>query len=366
MSFIKNLDRGSALLVVRAMIDAKSIEPKTLQELIIPCIEIDFSCAVQDLLADDRIDPGFNDDEILQRAVQMDRQSIVLILIQDRPSVIKKLDRGNAIVVVRAMIDSKSVKPKTLQELIIPCIELNFSCAVQDLLADDRIDPSFNDNDVLKKAVTLNHVQIVLELIQDDRVDPSVNDNQTLIWACINGHEEIVELLLKDPRVDPVANCNAPIIVATSSGHTKIVQMLLAKESVSAADNDCTIQLAAKKGHIDIVKLLLEVNKANKSNCQSALAKAIKYGHEEIVKLLLDHSVDVDMKFFIEKANEFDKPVIAKMLVEYQKKNVLAMLNSDLSLKEKQDYLNKFPCTSIRIETDLQTGEKKCCMVFKI
>jgi ankyrin repeat protein len=47
-------------------------------------------------------------------------------------------------------------------------------------------------------ALKKEHLEIVELLLKDKRVDPSDNNNYLIRWASINGHLEIVELLLKD------------------------------------------------------------------------------------------------------------------------------------------------------------------------
>ena len=55
------------------------------------------------------------------------------------------------------------------------------------------------------------YLEIVQELLKDNRVDPSANNNDAIQWASGNGHLEVVEELLKDNRVDPSANDNYAI-----------------------------------------------------------------------------------------------------------------------------------------------------------
>jgi len=46
-------------------------------------------------------------------------------------------------------------------------------------------------------------VDIVKLLLADDRVNPSDQNNLALLWASLNCHIEVVSLLLSCPRVDP-------------------------------------------------------------------------------------------------------------------------------------------------------------------
>jgi hypothetical protein len=43
-------------------------------------------------------------------------------------------------------------------------------------------------------------------LLADERVDPSANDNYAIRFAAKNGHKEVVKILLADERIDPSAD----------------------------------------------------------------------------------------------------------------------------------------------------------------
>src|SRR5215217_300964 len=55
---------------------------------------------------------------------------------------------------------------------------------------------------ILKNASTTGHSEVVKMLLADERVDPSANNNSAIQGASMKGHLEIVELLLADERVD--------------------------------------------------------------------------------------------------------------------------------------------------------------------
>ena len=73
------------------------------------------------------------------------------------------------------------------------------------LLADERVDPSDDDNLAIRDASREGHSDVVLRLLQDQRVDPSDFHNEAIRFAAANGHLEIVRILIKDSRVDPYA-----------------------------------------------------------------------------------------------------------------------------------------------------------------
>jgi len=166
---------------------------------------------------------------------------------------------------------------------------------IQALLRDPQVDPSFDNNWSIKRAVEAGNVDIVRLLLSNPRVDPSDENNYAIITAAENGHIEIVKLLLNNPRVDPSERDNWAIRSAAMNGHLEIVKLLLTYQRVdpSSFDNHA-IQLAAENGHLEIVKLLLNDDNVDPSdNDNHAIQEAAMNGHLEIVKELLnDDRVD--------------------------------------------------------------------------
>ena len=70
------------------------------------------------------------------------------------------------------------------------------------LLADERVDPSADNNLLIREAENNNRVEIVKLLLADERVDPASNNNYAVRVAREKGYFEVVELLLNDPRVN--------------------------------------------------------------------------------------------------------------------------------------------------------------------
>ncbi len=126
------------------------------------------------------------------------------------------------------------------------------------LLEDDRVNPSADNNFAIKQASRSNHPKVVKLLLEDDRVDPSADNNDSIIQASINGHSEVVKLLLADKRVDPSADDNDAIISASIWGYSEVVKLLMADERVnSSAKNNDAIMQASIFGRSKVVKLLL-------------------------------------------------------------------------------------------------------------
>jgi len=90
-------------------------------------------------------------------------------------------------------------------------------------------------------------------LLKQFDIDPSINDNQILRESCCNGSTFIVKVLLKDKRVNPESQHNAPLKCACQSGSTEIVKMLL---NAGVRPSTEALHLAHSNNHTDIVKML--------------------------------------------------------------------------------------------------------------
>lgn len=89
----------------------------------------------------------------------------------------------------------------------------------------------------LSFACQNGHVNVIRELLKDDRVDPSANQNAALILACRNGRRDAVEELLKDQRVNPQDQEHRALKVATENGHFHVRTLLLAHPKSDSSTN---------------------------------------------------------------------------------------------------------------------------------
>src|SRR5215217_2379231 len=76
---------------------------------------------------------------------------------------------------------------------------------------------------ILKNASMKGQIEVVKRLLADERVDPSANNNRAIKGASENGHSEVVKRLLADERVNPSANDNWAIKRASANGHSEVV-----------------------------------------------------------------------------------------------------------------------------------------------
>jgi len=110
------------------------------------------------------------------------------------------------------------------------------TATVKFLLADKRVDPSDQLNTVIIAALVCGYVDIVKLLLTDERIDVSEYSFESVVR---NGNVEIVKILLDDGRVNPSFENNLLIRIATENGNDEIVQLLLADVRVSSTiDNN--------------------------------------------------------------------------------------------------------------------------------
>jgi len=107
------------------------------------------------------------------------------------------------------------------------CREGNID-AVKEMLNDPEVDPAYDDNYPIQKAVFYGNVSVVQELLKDLRVDPSGDNNFALCWSAESKNaDKTIELILKDSRVDPTENDNEPLINACRAENYNVVKVLL-------------------------------------------------------------------------------------------------------------------------------------------
>lgn len=154
---------------------------------------------------------------------------------------------------------------------------------VKEILEDGRFLVSSHELQMaaIKKNPSL--FSLVLSYTKED-----VNKNKLLVTIAGCTSAKIIQILLKDPSVDPSFNRNAAIRRAIMKENTEVVSALLADPRVDPSDMNHTAFIeAAIRGYVEITRLLLAHPKVNPSFCDNyALKEARRRGHLEIVRLL--------------------------------------------------------------------------------
>ncbi len=260
------------------------------------------------LLADKRVDPTerdhlVNEENALDTAIMYHKVDVVKTLLADA-RVRKQLKEDPDLSLV--IEGSDMMKPEASEKE---------NAAILKLLLE-HIDPSWSNQWAIRAVQTPSQLKV---LLADPRVDPSVN-NQEVLFSHYKRFGEVktglknikptqdylrkshihtrtsllerIKLLLNNSRVDPSARNNTLIHHAASAqGDVDIVKILLKDKRVDPTVNsNSAIALASKNGHIDVVRLLLsDVRVDPTSYDHYALTHASKNGYEAIVALLLAH-----------------------------------------------------------------------------
>ena len=181
------------------------------------------------LLKDPRVDPTVQNNNALKCAARNGHTEVVKLLLQD------------------SRVDPNSAQNNPLKL----AAENNQINMVMLLLSDPRVVP---DDFIFRWAIDKGHSNVVSKILES--LSPEIN--AALVTSLYKGYTEIVKLLLADERVDPTWNDNKAIRVASKKGYTEIVKRLLSDSRVNpeAFDNEA-IKSAYKNNHIEVIKLLI-------------------------------------------------------------------------------------------------------------
>lgn len=162
------------------------------------------------LLADPRIDPanGGESNYILTDACLYRRHDMLQLLIKDGRATTQQFKQA---IVELAISGDDAETVQMLLSLVRPCdsslstaIHYGRERIVAALLDDGRIDPHYDNGDVLFSAVERGRIGVVRALLADPRVDPTVENNRALELALnldSDENAEIATLLLMNDRV---------------------------------------------------------------------------------------------------------------------------------------------------------------------
>lgn len=197
-----------------------------------------------------------------------------------------KAIRTNNISAVKRFLDEPQTIP-TLHMVIQTAIRRGNIEIVKMILNSNHLDPSFDDNFLIKEASKGGYAEIVGILLSDSRVDPTVENNLPIRVAVENSRLETVKLLLNDERVNAGADNNFSINIAIRYNFTKITLLLLSNPNVDPSTVN-NVYESIKNCNIDILSALIADSRVNPGIQEDkALEKACKKGYCNMVKILL-------------------------------------------------------------------------------
>lgn len=149
------------------------------------------------------------------------------------------------------------------QVALLAAIERNQEDVVRSFVVDPTFDPSFNDNEAIRRASRLKgRTSIIKLLLYNSKVDPAARDNEAIREAAANGDQRTVFALLASGKVDPGARDSEALrkIVAAPDVYDRsaVIMQMLAYASVdpSANDNEALISAVCTDSH-SVLRLFL-------------------------------------------------------------------------------------------------------------
>lgn len=139
---------------------------------------------------------------------------------------------------------------------VVLAIKKGYTEIVKLLIVNDKVDPSFNNNEFIIEASAKGDIEIVRMLLADKRVDPSANNNKAIRSASEMSRNKIVKILLDNERANPFFQINKDIkrIAADNNNLTKTLKSL----STVITENNTTNDIS-KDNCTEQMKLLLEI-----------------------------------------------------------------------------------------------------------
>lgn len=171
---------------------------------------------------------------------------------------------------------------------------MNNQCeTVQFLLTQTSVDPAKYSLDLLKDVASRGYTNVLRLLINDGRIPVREHGNQLLIWAIQKSCYNLVYLLLDLPEVDPSFDNDEPLKIAITTMKNKIAKLLLIKGRVNPARNPSNHFLVlvstSGPGMDDVLKLILRDKRVKVTESDSAMiTERITSTHDEYIHILID------------------------------------------------------------------------------
>ena len=200
---------------------------------------------------------------------------------------------------------------------------------IPDHLLEDYIFPYLSANEIDNfMSSQYDHVKSIIKIWNPrkrmkllkrelERIDPSFEDNYLLRYAAAKGMKDIVKFLLQYPSVDPTAKDNWALILARENNHKEVYNVLeqhlskhdietgrinLLKSSRALLSDIIRADFDGARVRKDL-KLLLETSTKILPHLEEAILDAIRLGRTQLAKIMLffvafDHSFFNHMVLF--------------------------------------------------------------------
>ncbi|TPX58239.1 hypothetical protein PhCBS80983_g03280 [Powellomyces hirtus] len=193
---------------------------------------------------------------------------------------------------------------------------LGHAAVVEVLLKDDRMDPSSDSNEALRKASANGHAAVVSQLLRHPKVDPSP---YAFYESIERGHVAVMDVLLRDGRYDAAWRVSGRCLalwMADDHQQLGVVDRLMQDPRVDSTGGDSfPVVLAAGLSYVDILARLLQDARVNPNEPGIITAAVLNGGVAPTRLLLQHHSMNINDPFIMETTIEFCKIEILELLL---------------------------------------------------
>lgn len=135
--------------------------------------------------------------------------------------------------------------------------------AIKYLLHDRKVDPSLDNDVVLRAAIFSENIQALKLLLADDRVVIGNVPEYTLMGPIKHGEVEFVRLILDDKRFKKTPQIGTPLCDILENGHVEMAKLLISKRLANVNqeyrnnDSDYPLRFACKNENIEFLSFLI-------------------------------------------------------------------------------------------------------------
>ena len=173
---------------------------------------------------------------------------------------------------------------------------------MRELLSCSRVDARADNDLPMAMAAMFNHVDAG-KLLVEHGAPAGVEGQRPLLLAAQNGSTEFFEWLVQQPGVDPAFDDNDPLQRAVIRSNVDIVDILLTLDPPRGVDpaskNNEAVKTAAEGGHSEVIRSLVRCDAARgvdlRADDDAPLRLAIENGHFNTAVLLLSAIGDPEL-----------------------------------------------------------------------
>lgn len=181
---------------------------------------------------------------------------------------------------------------------------------------------------------TGEYTDLIVDMIKDKRIDPSSNDNILIKNATDNGFSHIICILLGDERVNPFINNNYVLKKSIKCNYNDVIKKILRHPNFQINDNSNVFLTACKYGNLDSISLLFAYYDPSYNNNEGIISiiESIKnIDKNKIISLLLENNKILDTIDDIQVLKIASKYGLINIIEKILNKHIISVSNSDIN-----------------------------------